>query len=405
MEYTFTKFTGMDYLKIDIANNFGKDKEEWVDRLLWFQFNEDRLDSLVESADNPAQFFAGVQAYKEVMNGESTGYPISLDAVCSGLQWLSILSGDESAARLSCVIGQKRNDAYTAIYQYMVEALGESAQIQRDDTKQAIMTSLYGSTLIPKEIFGDGELYDVFINTMETHTPAAWELNQALIDMWNPNASSYHWVLPDNFHVNMLVKDVVNHTVHFRNFAYKVPVKTNMPTDTGRSLCPNLIHSIDSLVVREITRRCMYDPIKIEYLKELLSRGGVPHNRITKSGELLMKLLELARASGYMSSRVLDVIDKTNVFLLSTDEKEQVWDIINTLPVKPFEVFTIHDCFRSHPAYGNDLRWQYIHQMILISKSNMLSFLVSQIVGHQVTVDKYTNNLHEEIAKAEYPIC
>lgn len=140
MEYTFTRFTGMEYLKIDIANNYGKDKLNWDERLLWFEFNKDNLDSLVPDAEEPALFYAGVQAYKQAVEGNHIGYTVSLDAICSGMQWLSILTGDRSAAELCCVIGQNRNDAYTAIYQFMVDELGEGAKIGRSDTKRAIMT-------------------------------------------------------------------------------------------------------------------------------------------------------------------------------------------------------------------------------------------------------------------------
>ena len=405
MEYTFTRFSGMDYLKIDIANNYGKDKLNWDERLLWFEFNKDNLDSLVPEAEEPALFYAGVQAYKQAVEGNPIGYTVSLDAVCSGMQWLSILTGDRSAAELCCVIGQKRNDAYTAIYQYMVDKLGEGAKIERADTKRAIMTSLYGSERVPTQVFGEGELYDTFISTMEEHAPAAWELNKAFIDMWNPSVSSYHWVMPDNFHVNMNVWGTEEETVHFRNQPYTVTTKVIKPTEKGRSLSPNCIHSLDSMVVREITRRCMYDPKKIEEIKHLLNHGGYTQLEISKSGRLLLELFEHSKESGYLSSRVLDVINKNNIYLLSDEEKNQVWDIINTLPAKPFDVYVIHDAFNCHVNFANDLRWQYIHQMVLISKSNMLSFLLSQILNREVEITKYTEDLHLEIAKSEYAIC
>ena len=81
---TFQQFTGREYLKIDIANNFGLDKEDWNVRLAWFDENEGRLDTLVKQAEEPALFFAGVEAWKKVCKGEPTGYPISLDATSSG---------------------------------------------------------------------------------------------------------------------------------------------------------------------------------------------------------------------------------------------------------------------------------------------------------------------------------
>ena len=69
---------------IDIANNFGLDHEDWVDRLIWFQLNKDDLMSQLEQAEEPALFYAGVQAYHNAMLGNINTYPISLDATCSG---------------------------------------------------------------------------------------------------------------------------------------------------------------------------------------------------------------------------------------------------------------------------------------------------------------------------------
>ena len=49
-----TQFTGMEYLMIDVANNFGLSKKDWSDRLDWFKANEGKLESLVKSAEEPA---------------------------------------------------------------------------------------------------------------------------------------------------------------------------------------------------------------------------------------------------------------------------------------------------------------------------------------------------------------
>ena len=51
-------------MKIDIANNWGLDKLKWDERIEWFDQNESQLDTLVNKADSPALFYAGVQAWK-----------------------------------------------------------------------------------------------------------------------------------------------------------------------------------------------------------------------------------------------------------------------------------------------------------------------------------------------------
>ena len=51
-----TQFTGMEYLMIDVANNFGLGKKDWSERLDWFKANEGKLESLVKSAEEPALY-------------------------------------------------------------------------------------------------------------------------------------------------------------------------------------------------------------------------------------------------------------------------------------------------------------------------------------------------------------
>lgn len=144
-------FTAREYLKIDIANNYGLDKEDWDDRIAWFDKNENNLLNLVREAEEPALFYAGVKAWMDVKEGKPIGYPVALDATSSGLQILACLTGDRRAAELCNVVNYrdesgkvKRRDAYTVIYNKMLNTLGKGARIKRNDCKQAIMTALYG---------------------------------------------------------------------------------------------------------------------------------------------------------------------------------------------------------------------------------------------------------------------
>jgi DNA-directed RNA polymerase len=77
-------FTAREYLKIDIANNFGLDKEDWDTRIAWFDHNESNLENMLPQAEEPALFYAGLQAWKDVKAGNPIGYPIALDATSSG---------------------------------------------------------------------------------------------------------------------------------------------------------------------------------------------------------------------------------------------------------------------------------------------------------------------------------
>ena len=137
----FQQFTGAQYIKIDIANNFGHDKLKWDERIEWFDQNESQLDTLVGKADSPALFYAGIQAWKAYKAKEPSGYPISLDATSSGLQILACLLGDRKAASLCNVVDTgKREDAYTLVYEWMLQRLGGQVHLDRDPVKRAIMT-------------------------------------------------------------------------------------------------------------------------------------------------------------------------------------------------------------------------------------------------------------------------
>lgn len=407
----FQQFTGKQYVKIDIASNFGFDKADWDVRLKWFDDNEHQLEKLVNQAEEPALFYAGVKAWRLCEAGAASGYPISLDATSSGLQILACLTGDRKAASICNVIDSgKREDAYTVIYHMMLEQVGEESKIKRSDTKQAVMTSLYGSQAIPKQVFGEGMLHNVFLSTMSAAAPAAWELNQAFLDIWNPEATEYNWTLPDNFHVKTKVMDIETTTVHFLNEPFDVSHKVNRATEQGRSLGANTVHSIDGMIVREMTRRCMYNPDKVRSLLRIAndlvegydaSAKSLLPSDTEKDDEMVVILWDLYKKSGYLSARIIDHLHAHN---FKIEYLAAVNELLNDLPAKPFELISIHDCFRCLPNYGNDLRRQYQLQLYYIARSDMLSFLLTQIMGRDVKVGKQDPTMFNDILHSNYAL-
>lgn len=398
----FQEFTGKEYLKIDIANNFGLDHLDWNDRLEWFDANEHQLHALVPQAEEPALFYAGILAWDDTKAGKPSGYPVSLDATCSGIQILAALACDRQAAEISNVVDTgHRQDAYTSIYHIMMNQIGEEAKISRKLTKTAIMTSFYGSTAQPRNVFGDGELLALFYETMEAQAPGAWEINKTMLAIWDPTALEYQWVLPDNFHVKIKVMGRVKETVHFLNEPFDVEYHTNMPIKGGRSLGANMVHSIDGMVVREMQRRCNYDPKKIQELNRMLEAGVRGRNTHRPQDRLVMTLWERYQESGFLSARILQYLDMENLGLVNHVE---IHNLINSLPKKPFEVISIHDCFRCLPNYGNDLRRQYNNLLAEIAESKLLGFIVSQMLGRVIQTNKMDPYLPQDIRNANYAL-
>lgn len=404
-------FTPIEYLKIDVAGNFGLDKKSWNERIAWFDAHEHELEDLVNQAEEPALFFAGMRAYQAAKRGEAIGYPISLDATASGPQIMAALVNCETTAKLCNVVDTgQREDLYTNLsdsMQVRVNAIGESLSIERSDAKQAIMTSFYGSKAQPKRIFGEGPVLDTYYQTMEEEAPGAWQLNMEILQMWNPTASIYEWTLPDNFHVKCKVEDTVFHSLKFDGFDYTYRTKENRPTDEGRSLGANLIHSIDGMVVREILRRCTFDPAKVLNAYELCTQTHT-HQADKRSGPNLkspntrsMKILmEHYEITGFLSARVLDYLDEDTIHIVP---RNAVLALLKSMPEKPFPVLSVHDCFRVHPNYGNDLRRQYNQVLYEIAVSELLSDLISQIQGTRIKAAKL-DDMAGHILQANYAL-
>jgi len=259
---------------------------------------------------------------------------------------------------------------------------------------------------MPKKIFGEGALLDMFYKTMRENAPAAWELNEAFLAVWDPTVDMHSWTLPDNFHVHVKVMDQEKETVHFLNQPFDVFYNVNRPTESGRSLGANCIHSIDGMIVRELTRRCSYNPEVVNTLRLVLEadNGTSPlGDTMTDDDEMVATLWDHYNETGYLSARIIDHLNADNIGYV---DGAVIRQLLDSLPEKPFKVVSIHDCFRCLPTYGNDLRRQYNIQLQMIAQSNLLSVLLGQIIGKpgRVHIGKLDPNLHLEIIDTNYAL-
>ena len=417
MTFTFTEYSALDYLKIDIASNYGDhngqdlEKLNFDDRIAWFNARESegRLVELINSADEPALYFGGLQAYRDTLDGNPTGYAIALDACSSGLQILAILANCEKSARRCGMINTgKREDAYISLFRDMQNQADFNLSAGRPDLKQAIMTSLYGSVAMPRQLFGEGsDALKLFYYIMETEIPGAWSLNLALKGLWQSWATEHEWVVPDGFEVSMAVEENMINEIQFFGEPVEVFTKQAKGTPKGLSLSPNIVHSIDGMIVREMVRRCYHNPKRIREVENACNiaikrrerrKSASGHGR--KKDKELRALWERYLTSGFLSARVLDLIDEKNVNIVSA---HAVMDMIQTLPVDPFPVLAIHDCFRVHPNYGNDLRRQYNRIMRDLCASNILGDIATQITGRRQELKKI-GNIADSILNADYAL-
>jgi hypothetical protein len=200
--------------------------------------------------------------------------------------------------------------------------------------------------------------------------------------------------------------DRVSDTVHFLNKGYETFRTVNQAKEEGRSLGANTVHSIDGMIVREMVRRCNYDMERVNEIYDYcqyLENGGTVAVRFDDdyNGDMVRTLWKHYEESGYLSARIIDHLNAHNLHLV---DRYKIVELLDSLPEQPFEVLTVHDCFRCLPNYGNDLREQYARQLMLIAKSNLLQFLLCQILKRNVTIGKLDETLWQDIADTEYAL-
>ena len=238
-------------LYISIANLAGKDKLTWAKRMDWVSKQD--LDNI--KWEKPILGRKAVRALKDTLEGKPTGYVMSLDATSSGIQIMAVISGcRETAKYVNCINPNVRYDLYTEVAKMMNKEL--SARVPRKIVKEVTMTHFYNSEAWPKKLLSSKEL-EVFYEVITGLLPGAEQVMHAINECWNYDADHHSWIMPDGHTVYVPILESTIGTYSDPEFG-KIPLRWIQKTksDDFRSLCPNVIHSIDGYIAREMVRRC-----------------------------------------------------------------------------------------------------------------------------------------------------
>lgn len=419
----FQTFTGWQYLLIDVANQYGLDKDEFEPRIEWAEQNLNQLEQLGHARTGKWKerplYFKAVQAIRKAQQGQPTGHMIGFDAVCSGMQIMSATTGCHSGADATGLVDpNRRADAYTQCTDTMRIWVPHLPDNERSKVKPAVMTVLYGSREQPKLIFGeDTPELNAFYKAMWKMAPGACELLQDLLESWQAYALSHDWVLPDNYHAHVKVMDVVEKRIEVdeldhATFTYRY--KENVGQEKGLSNVANVVHSIDAYVLRSLIRRCNYDrhlmewasqAIEIILLERATGESQQKQFRATTK-ELVAVLKGRYDASKMVDIRILDEATFADLEALDSDHLRALAKVVNDcLSHKPFPVIAVHDEFKCHANNMNRLRYHYKEIMADLADSEILSDIFSQLLGKKVTYVKKSNNLSEKIRQSNYGLC
>lgn len=415
-------FTAFEYLCIDVANQFGLDKKLFEERIEWAQNNIDKLEELADQAETKPLYHKAVMAIRKVQQGKPTGHMVGLDASCSGIQIMSAMTGCWAGAEATNLVDPtKRNDAYSMCTENMNQALKAqflSVQVPRGKAKQALMTSFYASKAKPIEIFGeDTAELATFYEAAVKLAPGAWELLQDLKAAWQSFNLVHEWDLPDGFHARIKVMERVETRVEVdeldhASFTYIYYV--NQGQKKGISLPANVTHSVDAFVLREMHRRCNYDPLVLFFAHEAIQQElDLRDQRLTSDipvdDECSLKLkyyIELFEATKQPTTAILPFIqDGHDTQYLSDDHLKKLLRIVEQMNAhKAFPLVTIHDDFKSHANNCNHVRSHYAYILAELAESQILNSIFSQIYGMEVKYQKLSENLGDVIRKSNYAL-
>jgi hypothetical protein len=311
--------TDFQNLLVAIANHAGKDKLTWEERVNW----ANGQDPNTIEWEEPILGRKAIRAYQDALDGIPSGYTMSLDATSSGLQIMAALSGCHTTAKLTNMIDPStRYDVYTNVTDLMTAKLGRV--VPRKIAKQCLMTHYYNSKATPKALLAEDEL-EVFYDAINGLLPGAEDVMTAINDCWDPAAKSHSWVMPDKHTVFVPV-------VEPQDVTYQDPELGDIPlryydlasSDNYRSLCPNVIHSIDGYIAREMIRRCDFQLIHIhdcfrfspDHLQEVADTYREIMAEIA-SGDILQDILR--QLSGNPSLQITKYSNSLDKYILESE--------------------------------------------------------------------------------------
>lgn len=340
------KFSGVEYLMIDVANQFGLDKSIYEDRIQWAKDNLHNLEAMALDADDLHQYNKAVLAIRKAQKGIPTGHLVGFDAICSGMQIMSAITGCHAGAEATGLIHQNvRSNAYKIVTDTMNTLLSSKVEVSLKDAKEATMTTLYGSKAMPKKIFGeDTPELNAFYNALKIVAPGAVALLQDLLDSWQAFALVHQWTLPDGFTAYVKVMDKCDARIEVdeldhATFSYEW--KENVGKPKGLSNVANVVHSIDGYIVRSLNRRCNYNESMVFKALGILNGDVVGE---TKPSEKIEYYTDLYEKSQMADVVILPFLSKSNVGLLTQEHKKALVVLCQQmLEYKPFPIVTNHD--------------------------------------------------------------
>lgn len=396
-------FNPMQYIAIDIGNCYGLDKLNYQDRIDWVKQNLNQLEDLQAQAEEPYLYYKAVRALRDAQAGKPTNHTVALDAASSGLQLMSVMMRDLEGC-ITTGLCDNRMDAYTVVTDEMNRLMKEDGleevYVSRKQAKEACMTSAYGSVAVPKKVFGE-DLLPYFYEAMKNKFNGAMILLDLLLASWNSNENYHSWIMPDNHFVYIPTMEAVQKKVTIKEINYHTSVQYHEQVykDKGVANAANVIHSVDSYVLRCLVRRCNYNKFTVENFMAI--SGCVAYKEVHEH----LYGIDRYKATKMADIAILEHIQYNNISHYPKELIEALRAICETMLVhEPFELICIHDSFACSPVNCNYLRQHYNNILAELSDSDVIVDLLNQLYQ----TDEFDNpnpSISDHIRNSSYGIC
>jgi DNA-directed RNA polymerase len=279
------------WLAFQVATTYGLDKAPMEERIEWVNKNHEFLIRIASDpegtisewskVEEPWCFIASVLEYYQCVitkTKKTSGLPVSVDATCSGLQHLSALALDRTAAEMVNVVPtDKPSDGYRIVAEKAKEILPEHLRdhITRKVTKRTVMTTPYGVTLnsardyIRQELKGieleKGELqaivkaiYQYAVRQVFDGPCRSMEFIQKIAGERIKNgATSIEWRTPSGFPVHQEYRRNETERINTKLLGQRVQTwllkeweERQIDLSKAKTAAsPNLIHSLDAALL------------------------------------------------------------------------------------------------------------------------------------------------------------
>jgi len=337
---------GLFWLKIDTANTFGLDKLTHDEQVQWFDdtiaINRDMVNGLISSAESPFEFKQCLENYEMYLNNEPVNGLMYVDCSNQALQCYAVLTGDLKTAKVCNLAGQ---DDRADGYQMLADSINshfDKPFITRAVAKKPMMVTLYGkqkawelmidtlaenlpSVDVNSEKF-QTKINDIFKESMNEIAPNAMKAMASLQKLNDENIGTYYWTLPDGFKVQYDVKSETHIkaeriTKNGQKISIEDIIAEYKPKKNNAGMAPNVIHSVDGYICRELIRRStthittIHDAYAVHYnfIDELISNYKDIMIELLHSNLLNDIMTEIANGRNFKSVTKSNTLNKFHI--------------------------------------------------------------------------------------------